>query len=142
MGVKVTPEEYAEKQARRLKASTDDIRRGVARVTVSPTAKAAAAQDKMLARLTESVQSGKWASGLKRVSLEEWKSKTLEKGVNRIAAGIDAAHDKVVAFAGELLPFEDSLLGTVDSMPDLTLEDSISRASAWMRGMAKFRRRG
>jgi len=142
MPVKVTPEEYADKQARRLKAATEDIRRGVQRVTESPTAKAAAAKDKMIARLVESVNSGKWEAGLKRVTLEDWKSKMLEKGINRIAAGIDAAKPKVVAFATELLAFEDTLLSKVDAMPDLTLEDSISRATAWMRGMSKFQRRG
>lgn len=142
MPVRVTAEEYADKQARRLKAATEDIRRGVQRVTVSPTQKAAEAQDKMIARLTESVQSGKWAAGLRRVSLEEWKSKMLEKGIQRIPAGIDAAHDKVVAFASDLLAFEDTLLTKIEAMPDLTLEDSIARANAWMRGMSKFKRRG
>jgi len=37
---KLTPAEYAEKHARRLKASTEDIRKGVAKVTEAPTAKA------------------------------------------------------------------------------------------------------
>ena len=140
MAIKVTPEEYAEKQARNLKASTPDIRRGVERVTEAPTAKAAAAQDKMLARLTEAVTNGKWARGLNRVTLEDWKSKMLDKGVPRIAAGIDAAHEKVVAFASELLPFQASLQTSVTRMPDLTLEDNIQRAAEWMRGMAKFKR--
>ena len=142
MPIRITPTEYADKQARRLKAATEDIRRGVGRVTESPTAKAAAAQDKMLARLTESVQSGKWAAGLKRVTLEEWKSAMLDKGVNRIAAGIDAAKGKVVAFATELLAYEENLLGKIDAMPDLTLEDSINRSAEWMRGMSRFRRSG
>lgn len=140
MAIKVTPEQYAEKQARNLKAATPDIRRGVERVTVSPTAKAAEAQDKMLARLTEAVQSGKWAAGLRRVSLEDWKGKMLEKGVPRIAAGIDAAYDKVVAFASDLLPFQATLQGKIEGMSDLTLEDNIERAAEWMRGMAKFKR--
>ena len=142
MPVKVSPEEYADKQARRLKAATEDIRRGVQRVTESPTAKAADAQEKMIARLVESVNSGKWAAGLRRVSLEDWKSKMLDKGINRIAAGIDAAKPKVIAFATELLAFEDTLLTKIDSMSDLTLEDSIARATAWMRGMSTFKRRG
>ena len=141
MPVKLSPEEYAEKHARNLKASVPDIRAGVARVTESPTAKAAAQQDKMIARLQEAVASGKWAAGLRRVSLEEWKDKTLNKGVGRIAAGIDAAHDKVVAFASDLIPFENTLMGRIDAMPDLTLEDSIQRATEWIRGMAKFSRR-
>ena len=141
MAVKISPAEYAEKHARRLKASVDDIRQGVERVTDSPTAKAAASADKMLANLSEAVRSGKWSKGLRRVTLEEWKSKTLTKGVGRIAAGIDAAHDKQVDFATELFAHENALMSKIDGMPDLTLEDSVSRATEWIRGMAKFERK-
>jgi hypothetical protein len=137
--ITITPEEFAEKHARRLKGAVEDIRAGVERVTVAPTMLAAAKQDKMIARLQESVSSGKWAARLKAVTLDEWKSKTLEKGLGRIAAGIDAAHDKQVRFATALLGYEGNLLTTLDKMPDLTLEDSVSRATAWIRGMAKFK---
>ena len=141
MPVRITPAEYAEKHARRLKASVDDIRQGVERVTESPTAKAAAASEKMLTNLSESVRSGKWSRGLRRVTLEEWKSKTLGKGVGRIAAGIDQAHDKQVDFATELFAHENVLMGKIDGMPDMTLEDSVNRATEWIRGMAKFERK-
>lgn len=142
MPITITPEQYAEKQARNLKAANADIRRGVAAVTEAPTLKAAAAKDKMLQNLTEAINSGKWEAGLKRVSLEEWKSKMIEKGIPRIAAGIDAAHDKVVSFATELLAFETTLQRKTDAMPDLTLDDNIQRATEWMRGMATFKRSG
>lgn len=141
MPVKVTAEEYAEKHARRLKASVEDIRRGVERVTEAPTAKAAAKQDKMLANLTRAVQDGKWAAGLRRVTVEEWKTKTINKGLPRIAAGVDEAHDKVVSFATDLLAHEDGVLRKIETMPDLTLEDSINRASTWIREMSKFKRK-
>jgi len=95
----------------------------------------------MLANLSESVRSGKWSKGLRRVTLEEWKAKTLGKGVGRIAAGIDAAHDKQVDFATELFAHENALMTKVEGMPDLTLEDSVSRATEWIRGMAKFERK-
>ena len=137
-GITITPEQFADKHARRLKGAVDDIRAGVQAVTESPTAKAAAKQDKMLARLQEAVNSGKWGARLKAVTLDEWKDKTINLGINRIAAGIDAAHAKQVAFASKLLPFETALQGTVNKMPDLTLEDSISRMTAWCRGMSKF----
>lgn len=141
MAVRVTPAEYAEKHAARLKASIPDIRRGVERVTESPTEKAAQRSDKYLAGVQQAVADGRWQAGLRAVSLAEWKSKTLDKGLIRIATGIDAAKGKVTAFAAELLPFEDALLATVDAMPDMTLEDSIARSSAWIRGMSAFRRR-
>jgi len=139
--IKLTPEEFAEKHARRLKASVEDIRTGVERVTESPTAKAATKQAKMIQNLTASVTSGKWAARLGSVSIDKWKSKTINKGHGRIAAGVDEAHDKTVKFASQLLSFEGSLKTTVDKMPDLTIEDSIGRATAWIRGMAKFERK-
>jgi len=136
--VKLTPEEFAEKHARRLKASTTDIRRGIENVTEAPTAKAAAKASKMHANLTEAVNSGKWARRLTAVTLEEWKEKALTKGLPRIAAGIDAAHDKQVRFATQLFAHENRVMSKIDGMPDLTLEDSISRVTTWMRDMATF----
>ena len=139
--IKLTAEEFADKHARRLKGSIDDIRSGVGKVTIAPTLQAAAKQDKMLQNLTAAVQSGKWAARLKAVDLPTWQDKILNKGLGRIASGIDGAHDKVVAFAAQLLPYEASLQDQVGKMPDLTLEDSVNRASSWIRGMSKFTRK-
>jgi len=135
---KLTPAEFAEKHARRLKGSQEDIRKGVAKVSEAPTAKAAAKADKMLANITAAVTSGKWAERLKAVSLEEWQEKMTIKGIPRIAAGIDAARVKVENFYAQLAPFQDTLQRKIDAMPDMTIEDSIARATEWMRGMAKF----
>jgi len=139
--IKLTAEEFADKHARRLKGSIDDIRSGVGKVTVAPTLLAAAKQDKMLQNLTAAVQSGKWATRLKAVDLPTWQDKILNKGLGRIASGIDGAHDKVVSFATQLLPYEATLQDQVAKMPDLTLEDSVNRASSWIRGMSKFTRK-
>jgi hypothetical protein len=137
----MTASEYAEKQARRLKGSIEDIRSGIQRVTEAPTAKAAKKADKMVANLTASVTSGKWAARLNSVSLEEWKQKATDKGLSRIASGIDGAKAKVEAFAAQLLPFESSLQDQINKLPDLTLEDSVNRATSWIRGMSKFQRK-
>lgn len=138
---KVTAQEFAEKWNRRLKAAVPDIQRGIDRVTKSPTELAAAKQEKMLANLTEAVQSGKWAARLRAVSLEEWKAKARDVGTQRIASGADAALSKQVEFAEQLLPYIDSLKAEIDRMPDLTLEDSINRATAWIRGMSRFQKK-
>jgi hypothetical protein len=137
----ISPEEFAEKHARRLKGSLEDMRAGIERVTEAPSKKAVAKQDKMLQNLTQAVTSGKWARNLNAVSLESWKQDILEKGLGRVAGGVDRAHDKVVNFASQLLAHEASLLTQLDKMPDLTLEDSINRATAWIRGMSKFSRK-
>lgn len=140
MPVKVTPAEFQEKHARRLKASIEDIRRGVGRVTESPTAKAAAKQDKMRTKLNEAIDSGLWASRLNKVTLADWKGDMLEKGVGRISGGIDRSKGKVVDFATQLLPAVERAQAKVAGMPDLTLEDSISRMTEYVREMAKFRK--
>lgn len=137
---KVNAEEYQEKHARRLKASVEDIRRGVDRVTTNPCELAANKAEKMLTRLTEAVTSGKWAKNLKRVTLDDWKDKMANKGVPRISGGIDGAKDKVIAFARDLLPHVDAGVEKVKRLPDLTIDDSINRAATFIRHMSDFKR--
>jgi hypothetical protein len=138
MPPRVTPSQYREKHNRRLKASIEDIRAGVLAVTDSPTAAAAKKADKMLAELNRAVTSGKWAARLNAITVDEWKTKTINKGIPRIATGIDEAGPKVEAFASQLLPFEANLMTQVERLPDVTLEDSITRATTWIREMSKF----
>ncbi|MBC7343859.1 MAG: hypothetical protein H5U03_00200 [Clostridia bacterium] len=138
---KLTPDQFAEKLARRLKAAIPDMQAGIQAVSEAPTAKAAAKKEKMKSRLVAKIDDGTWENRLKAVSLEEWKKKAAEIGTQRVAAGIDAATDKVKRFAEQLLPYQESLKAQVDKMPDLTLEDSINRMTTWVRGMAKFRKK-
>ena|SRR3989304_508411 len=138
---RVTPEEFQEKHARRLKGALVDIQKGVERLTVSPTEQSAKKQDKMLQNISEAVNSGKWARNLRKVTLEEWRQKMISKGLPRIGTGIDGAAEKVRDFASQLLPHIDVGRQTVQQMPDLTLDDSLNRMTAYVRHMAKFRKR-
>lgn len=137
---RLTAIEYQEKHARRLTAATEDVRKGIDKVTVNPCELAAAKQEKMLANLTQSVMDGRWAGGLKRVTLEEWKSKARDIGVNRISAGITASKAKVIAFAEQLLPHIDGGVSKIKAMPDISLEDNINRMTTFIRHMANFKR--
>jgi len=67
---RVTAEEYAEKWGRRLKASTEDVRRGIDRVDHAPGLQAARAQELMETRLMEAINSGMWAKQVAGVSLD------------------------------------------------------------------------
>lgn len=136
---KLTPKQATAKHARRLKAAVEDIKIGVGNVKEAPGKAAAAAQEKMLTNLTEAVRSGKWARKVGAVPLEDWQKAMLEKGINRIAAGIDGSADKVERFFEQLFPYQDRLKSELDGMPDLTLEDSISRMVKYVRGMAEFK---
>ena len=135
-GARVTAEEYQEKHARRLKASTEDIKRGIGRVSESPGVAAAAQENKMLTNVTEAVSSGRWARKVAAVPLEAWKKRAIEKGVGRISAGIDAAKPEQVAMAGRLLAATDEVGARVREMPSTTLDDNIARMSEFARGMA------
>jgi hypothetical protein len=139
--IRLSAVQVAEKHGRRLKGSIEDIRTGIQSVTESPTAKAAKKADKYLQGVQAAVSSGRWANRLNSVTLEDWKKAAIDKGLGRIAAGVDNAMPKTTAFFDQLLPFEASLQDQVAKLPDLTLQDSIERAAAWMRGMNKFVRK-
>jgi len=139
MAEKLSPQEIAEKQAQRLKASTADIERGISRVTEAPGMKAGAAQDKMLRNLTEAVNSGKWKERVESVSLDDWKSSAISKGIPRIAAGIDQAIPLMAQFHEQRQTHQSKIDGELERMPSTTLEDGINRATHQMREMAKMR---
>lgn len=127
--------EYQEKQARRLKASVPDIKAGIMRVTKAPGELAVEQQDRLIANFAEAVRSGKWAKNVSAVSLQEWQDKFLGKGVDRIAAGIDAAKDKTIKSAEKLLKNVDTASEEVKRMPKGTIDDSINRMTTFSRRM-------
>jgi len=137
---KVNASEYADKWKKNMTNAVPYIRAGVEKVTESPMKKAAAKQEKMLNNLTESITTGKWKRGLEAVTLEDWRRKFVDKGVNRIADGAAGAVPKMQAFAEKLLPFQDSLQGKIKAMPDDTFEQRINRATEWIRGMHGFKK--
>ena len=138
---RVTPEQFADKWNRRIKAAVPDIQAGIQRVTTAPGEAAAAKADKLLQKVTEAITSGKWAERVRSVTVEDWRRAALNKGIPRIAAGADGAMDKQREFASQLLPYLDRVVSEVKRMPDLTLEDAIARASYVIREMSKFRKR-
>jgi len=137
-----TPQQVAEKWKRRAQAAVPDYQAGIEAVTTSPTAKAADKIDKMRANFLAALDSGYLETQLRAVGLEEWKRKTVLKGVRNMAAGIEAGTDKMQAFMTEFLPFLDTIKTELDRMPDATLEDSINRMVHQIRRAAEFRTRG
>ena len=138
---RVTPEEYAAKHAQRLKAASEDIRRGIERTSRAPGEAAVAQQDKLVSKFQEAVSSGRWASATRAVSLGDWQSAAINKGVPRIAAGIDAAAPKQAQMASRLLAAVDAEAAKARALPSTTLEDNINRMSTFVRGMAKYKGR-
>jgi hypothetical protein len=122
----------------RLSNNTQAVKDGIDRVTENPMAKAAAKEDKWFAGVQKAKSSGRWKRGLMGVSLEQWKTKARDIGADRIPAGAAAAEQKMTGFYNKLLPFEEKLRTQVRAMPDVTIQDSIARSTAWITGMSQF----
>lgn len=137
---RVTPQEAAEKWARRISQSTEDVRRGIERVTEAPGAKAAQNQQGYVRGVQDA--SERWARKTGAVSLSEWKDAALNKGVGRIADGARQAQGKMSRVMQELLPAVDEAANAARAIPkDGTIESSIARASEFMRRMRTFKDR-
>lgn len=134
---RLNPSEYAEKWGRRLKGSTEDIRRGIQRVTEAPGVAAAAAQDLMKSKINEAIDNGTWASQVRSVTLQDWQGAATNKGLQRIGAGVDAAQPRQVAMAERLLAAVDASAAAARRLPKGTLEDSINRMTTFAREMNK-----
>jgi len=137
--VKVTEDEFVEKWSRRLKGATEDIRRGVQKVTEAPSAKAIARKDKFVRELTAAIEAGIWEKQLEKYGLADWQRDMTEKGVPRISRGVDAAQKKMKDFASWLLSRVEAGQRLIEEMPDETLEDRIARIEKFIRHMAEER---
>lgn len=132
-----TPQEAAQAWAQRLAGSTERITRGVQGVTTAP-GQAAARQKGVWAANVAAAQD-KWASRVAAVPLADWQQAMVQKGVQRVASGAQAAQPKMEAFMGQLLPY---IASGVSSLPARgNLEANINRMTQWARHMAAFTRR-
>lgn len=125
--VRLNANQITEKWMRRTEQAIPDVVAGIDRVTESPMEKAAAKEDKMKQNLLKAIDSGKWSSSLRSVSLEDWKTKTKAKVNERMAGGIRQAESKRKEFDNYLVDTINGVLPEIHSMPDMTIEDSFAR---------------
>ena len=136
--VRVTPDQGSAKWLQRMQASSEQITNGVNNVTVAPGVAAAAATQKWLQNTQAAA--AKFKRNVGAVTLESWKSSMLNVGVPRVSQGAAAKVGKVTTFNAQFYPYLETVMSQVHNMPNVTLEDNIARATAMMRGAAKFQR--
>lgn len=136
--VRVTAQEFAARWGSGLTGSIERMRTGVENVTVAPGIAAAAKADKWHAAISRSDTKAKWKARVGAVPLEVWQQAMINKGLNRIADGVENAGPKMEVFGEKLIAHQNRLLTEMDTLPDITLEDSIKRMTHWVRGMAKL----
>lgn len=138
--VKVNADKWLERHSQGLAGAGTKIREGVENVTVSPGVKAADNITKMRTNLIAAFDDGRVEKGLRSVDLDYWKRTMLDKGIPAISAGAEAAKEKNRPVIEKLLAYENQLQDKVNKMKVVTIEDSIAKAGAWMRGMHDFRK--
>lgn len=134
----MTGADFQAKHATNLKASSDEIRKGVEAVTESPGSKAAKRADVYIAKMTSSEVHERWKRNVAKVSLEDWKKDMVEKGIGRISAGLDRSKDKITDFGDKLIAFQKAALPAFDARRPITIEESAQKAADWIKEMAKF----
>jgi len=133
---KVTAAQWLEKWGQRLNASGQFITSGVNNVQTAPGVTAAAAQDRMLTNLTASITSGVWARNVSAVSLADWKSAMINKGIPRVSQGVTAAQKNKTQVIGQLLAAVDNAASQANALPKGGLDQNIQRAVTFMRAMS------
>tara|TARA_R100001086_G_scaffold112467_1_gene57353 strand:- start:8001 stop:8426 length:426 start_codon:yes stop_codon:yes gene_type:complete len=133
----LNPTEIADKQANRLSAAVPDIKRGVQRVTQSPTDKAADNLEKAASNYALAISSGKTEQRLRAVSLSDWQQATVAKA-DRIPSGINEAKAKLQKFHAQRQGHQTGIDSELDSMPTLTPSDMEQRMLHQMRRMREF----
>lgn len=133
---RVNAQQWLQKWGTNLNASTSYIKDGVNRVTTAPGQQAAAASDRMLAGVTQSVQSGKWAAAVGKVTLQQWQQAMVNKGIPRLAQGVTGAQANKVGQITALLTAVDTATQAANALPKGGLEQGIARANAYMRAMS------
>jgi len=137
----LSPQQIAQNWVSGMANATEKIRQGVQAVTESPTAKAARAIPRMVQGIQQAAASGKIEAALLRVSNEDWKQATLQKGVGRIAAGAAAAQPKFAQFMSEFMPYVRQGVDQINrTTPRGSTEQNIARVVAMIRHNAQFKR--
>jgi len=126
------------KWVQNLGASGPSMQNGANAVQTAPGQLAAAAAPKMLQKVTAAIQSGKYAARVSSVTLGDWKQAYIQKGIPRVAQGAQQAAPKMQAFLQEFLPVAAAVSAQVDSMPKITIEDSVARSAAAIRAFAAW----
>jgi len=131
-----TPDQIAANWAQRLGASTQKITDGVNSVTVAPGQAAARQSDVWVQNTTAAA--AKWKRNVAAVTLNDWQSAMINKGVSRIASGATAAQPKFQQFMQQFLPYVQA--GAANLPARGNLDQNINRAVAMMRHNAAFKK--
>lgn len=132
----LTADQIAQKWSSNLSAATAHIQAGVQAVQVAP-GQAAARQKQVYVQNVQAA-ADKWARNVASVTLNDWQTAMVNKGIPRIATGAQAAQPKFVNFMNQLLPYIQQGTRTLPARGNL--DANIARMTAWVRHMSQFKK--
>lgn len=134
-----TAQQVAQKWSQNLGNATASMTNGANAVQVAPTQLAAANPQGYLNGVQQAVASGKWQRRLGNVSLQDWKTAYIQKGIPRVGTGATAAIPKVQAAFGPLLDFVYNTRDQVNqSNPRGSLAQNMARMNAFVQAMSQY----
>jgi hypothetical protein len=131
--------DVAKEWAQGLRNSRSKIERKVSELTESPTERAAKNSDVWFQKISSDETKKKFESGLRNVSLDEWRRKFLDKGLANMAKGADDAQAKMADFLSKLLPYTEQVKKEVADMKVLTIDDAVAKVEKVIRKMSQFK---
>lgn len=138
MPVRVDATQATQKWVTNIGSATDRMKAGALSVQKAPGQAAAAAADKWLQRVQQAKQ--KFATNVGRVSLAEWQNAYINVGIPRVSQGAQAKQAKYQQAMADFLPYLAQGVAKIDAMPNVTLQDSINRATAMIQHNAGYKR--
>ena len=121
------PTSATTKWQQRMQAAAQQITEGVNAVTTSPGVLAAAQANVWITKLQASVD--KWKRNVGALTLQEWQTAMINRGIPNIATGVQAKSGNYQAFATKFYPYLQTGVNHVKTMPKGTLADGIARAT-------------
>lgn len=110
---------------------------GVNAVSEAPSVAAIAAIPRMVQGIQQAAADGRIATGLQRVTLQQWQQAMIQKGVARVSAGATAAKPKMQNFFTQFIPYLQQ--GVQQLPPRGDINQNIQRAVSMMQHNAGFK---
>lgn len=132
-----TPQQSAEKWARKMAQAGPDYVAGIQAVTVAPGQLAARNESGYQNGVNQAVATGKWRNRVGAVPLQSWQDAAVNKGAARLAQGAAQAVGKVEEAHARIGPMIDRALQAISGMGRGSAEERIARATAYLQHMHK-----
>lgn len=135
----MTGSEGAAKWVKNMLGNKESARRGAEGVKESPGKKAAERQDAYAAGCAEAASSGRFASACRAVTLEDWKSAYLDKGLKNLDVGVKAAESKMAKFLDKFLPYIQAKSKEIQGMAKGGRSEAMARIEANLDALESFK---